>query len=228
MSEMTYNTENKSFVMYKDWQQHFDLLDDSELGQIMRAVYAFASGKEVVEFEDRSLRIIFNMIKECMIRDNIKWDETKQKRRESGAKGGKAKAENAKLNSAKLSSAKADVASLAVNENDYVNENENEYVNVNENAKELDKIRLSDDEKHILYSLADRQTIDRYILNIIDWQKSSGKINTKPYVSIRRWLDEDGILKERGENADIKHYKDKQIEEFERYADSIDFSTLST
>ncbi|MBO6140631.1 MAG: hypothetical protein J6O40_02460, partial [Ruminococcus sp.] len=104
------------------------------------------------------------------------------------------------------------------------NENENEKDTEKETEKEEDftKVYLSKKELSDLVGLADRLTIDSYICKIKDWQMKNRKLNTKPYISIKKWLSEDGAVRE------YKYSRDPVIEEFERYADSIDFSTLST
>ena len=176
--------EKKSFVMYYDWGQHFDMLTDEELGGLMKAVYSFLVTGEEPEFDDRLLKVIFNLMRECFVRDNDKWEEAVKKRRENGIKGGKAKAAkakkekadpgNAKNEEANSGIAKNDAANVAVNVNDNVNvnvnvnadenvnekENENAYEKVSEKESETDyeKVALTENELDILYGLTDRLT----------------------------------------------------------------------
>lgn len=37
--------KKKSFVMYLDYQQHFELLTDEQLGKLIRAIFAYESGR---------------------------------------------------------------------------------------------------------------------------------------------------------------------------------------
>jgi hypothetical protein len=244
--------------MYKEWEKHFDLLDDEEVGRLMRAVFAFVSRGEESKESDRAVMMLFNMMRSCFVRDGEKWEETRQKRKENGSKGGIAKAENAKANLAKGSNTKKSVAkgskaknSLAnvavnVNENDnvndYVNENEDENESVNDNVNEnedadgnvndtlsscepewldespsvgqsvcpsvqkrdlyrfkettptdFSKVDLSEAERLDLVGRSDSLTVERYITKIRDWQEKNRKLNSCPFITIRRWMQEDGV-----------------------------------
>ena len=96
------NNERKSFVMYCEWGSSFEEFTDEELGQLIRAVYAFVTKGEETTLGDRSLRIIFNTMKECFIRDGEKWEEVRQLRSEAGSKGGRPKKANAFCEFSKL------------------------------------------------------------------------------------------------------------------------------
>ncbi|MBR6337424.1 MAG: hypothetical protein IKR76_06795, partial [Ruminococcus sp.] len=49
-------TESKSFVMYKEWERHFDMLEDEEVGRLMRAVFAFVAREEEPEDDESDRR----------------------------------------------------------------------------------------------------------------------------------------------------------------------------
>ncbi|MBO6140580.1 MAG: hypothetical protein J6O40_02205 [Ruminococcus sp.] len=227
MNEKNYHTDNKSFIVYKDWEEYTGMLDDEQAGKLFKALFVFAKSGEMPKLPGMTA-MAFAMMKNCIERDGIAWEEMCEKNRKNAMKGGRPKKPTGfSCGLQKAEKPDKDTDSDNDNNTDTDSEIETDSETVTEKANELCEVRLSDDEKHILYSLADRQTIDRYILNILDWQKSSGKVNTKPYISIRKWLDEDGMIKS-PQKPDYKYSSDKQIEEFERYADSIDFSTLST
>lgn len=86
--------------------------------------------------------------------------------------------------------------------------------------KSFTQVCLSEEERLALERLSDRLTVERYISKIIDWQVKNKKLNTKPYVSIKKWIEEDGAKADSHTGPDTK--------EFDEFADSVDFSRLST
>ena len=231
------NNERKSFVMYCEWGSSFEEFTDEELGQLIRAVYAFVTKGEETSLGDRSLRIIFNTMKECFIRDGEKWDEIRQLRSEVGSKGGAPKGNK---NASKAKTTQTTKTTNCLNKqpkqpvnvngnvsvNDNVNDNADVNADVNDNINETvyadesinnavnedfkedvhaplraDRqtdyscVEISDDEFESLSALSDRLTVARYISKISDWQVKNRKINTKPYQSVRKWLEEDGFIK---------------------------------
>ena len=280
MTEKNYLCDNKSFVMYKNWESQFEMLNDSELGELIRAAFRFVATGEVPTFGDRALTMTFNMMKECFVRDAEKWEETRERIQErntvNGSKGGAPKGNKnaAKRKGSDVSNEKQPKTTQAskstqttettqsvekqpkqpvnVNVNDNVNVNANETVNVNEtvtanenadvnepvsmtvsepvnednyftrlaarkeqehdrqadrqadkmtnnfwnaeknNSPDFEKVDLTDAEREHLIRLSDRLTVDRYIENIRKWQVKNRRLNSKPFVSIRRWIEEDG------------------------------------
>ena len=215
--------ERKSFVMYTEWAQHFEMFTDEELGRLLRAVYSFVSGEEQTELGDRSLIIVFNMMRECITRDQQRWEETRQKRRENGAKGGRPKkAEKTDAFSENQSKAKKAVSeSESESESEYESNSKSDSESVNSTC--YSEVDLSEEEMSDLVRQADRLTVDRYILKIIDWQRRNKKLNSKPYISIKKWIEEDGARPK-------SHYNENGIstEEYDAFARSIDFDKLST
>ena len=243
MAEKTNRKEHTSFVMYKEWARHFDILKDDEIGKLMRAVFAYVIDGEETEFEDRTMLVIFAMMKECFSRDEERWLQRCEKNRESVKKRWE---KNTNVNNGKKTNTKnTEYESVSVNGsvNDSVYEsesvNESEKDNVSENKDDFSQVRITENELDILYGLADRLTIEKYLSNIRDWQTKNRRFNSKPYTSIRKWLDEDGVIKEPvrkvgGGFGDFytgsTNDPDGSISTaaYEAYAASIDFSTLPT
>ncbi len=223
MTETKFPKDYKSFVMYKEWGQHLQMLSDEEVGRLMRAVYALISDEDIPELGDRTITVIFNMMKECIMRDAAKWEETRQTRRENGAKGGRARAQN----QAKLSEAKPGLANQAISKSEYSSNNNSNSDNKSEsesvNSTCYSEVNLSEEELDDLVRQADRLTVERYILKIIDWQRKNRKQSSKPYISIKKWIEEDGARPK-------SPYNENGIstEEYDAFARSIDFDTLST
>ena len=89
----------------------------------------------------------------------------------------------------------------------------------------------------ILVGLADGLIIENYISKIREWQVRNKKLNTQPYASIRKWLDEDGVKqnyhpKDRRYDYKYDYLGEKELEakEFARaydeFARSIDFDKV--
>ena len=128
------------------------------------------------------------------------------------------------------------------NANANVNESVNENVNVTDNEHENDTtdyttVSLSQNEMDILVGLADGLIIENYISKIREWQVRNKKLNTQPYASIRKWLDEDGVKqnyhpKDRRYDYKYDYLGEKELEakEFARaydeFARSIDFDKV--
>lgn len=77
-----------SFVMYTDYQEHIDLLDMEQRGILLTAIMEYASGGTVPEIEGMVL-MAFSFIRKQMDRDNEKYQNTVEKRREAGKLGGR-------------------------------------------------------------------------------------------------------------------------------------------
>lgn len=68
-------------------------LNNEELGELFRAIFIYAKYGEELEFEHRSLKLVFGFIKSALERDRVSYEEKCQKNAENGSKGGKKKAE---------------------------------------------------------------------------------------------------------------------------------------
>lgn len=111
----------KSFVLYTDQREVFDELSDEDAGRLIKHIFSYVND-ENPSTDDLLLKVAFLPIKTQLKRDLKIWDEKKQQRAEAGRKGGIAKSSNAKQNLANPSNATNDVAKLAVNVNDNVND----------------------------------------------------------------------------------------------------------
>lgn len=84
-----YHSDNKSFVIYKDWEEYVDALgSDEEAGKLFKALFAFAKRAEEAEFVG-ALKMAFIVMRNSIERDGIKWENTCSARSEAGKKGGR-------------------------------------------------------------------------------------------------------------------------------------------
>ena len=85
--------DKKSFLIYFDWEQPFDCLDDEALGELFRAMMKYAKNGEAPDFNDKTLYIVFSFVKNAIDRDISAYEEKCKKNAENGKKGGKKKEE---------------------------------------------------------------------------------------------------------------------------------------
>ena len=73
-------TAKMSFVMYNDWETILGVLNDGELGTLMRAVFAYVNRGEQPGF-DGALKVVFLMISQQLERDGEKWENICERNR---------------------------------------------------------------------------------------------------------------------------------------------------
>ena len=83
----------KSFLVYFDWEAPLQELNNEELGELFRAMFIYAKYGELLDFEHRSLKLVFGFIKSAIERDKASYEDKCRKNAENGSKGGKKKAE---------------------------------------------------------------------------------------------------------------------------------------
>lgn len=102
-----YHNDNKSFIIYKDWEEYVDALgSDEEAGKLFKALFAFAKRAEEAEFVG-ALKMAFIVMRNSIERDGEKWENTCSARSEAGKKGGRpSKASDFSENQSKAKKAK--------------------------------------------------------------------------------------------------------------------------
>lgn len=85
-----------SFVLYFQWRELFNLLDDENAGKAIKAIFAFAESGEVPENLSPDAKMLFAMVRSQMEKDLAKYTEVCEKRRNAGALGGRNKANKTK------------------------------------------------------------------------------------------------------------------------------------
>lgn len=76
-----YHTDNKSFIIYKDWEEYLETLTDEETGRLFKALFAYAKRVEETPF-DGALRMLFTMMRNTLERDGKKWEDVCEARSE--------------------------------------------------------------------------------------------------------------------------------------------------
>lgn len=86
-----FHTDNKAFMLYKDWEDIFQALDSSEeIGELVMALFAYAKRGETPKLSGGT-KIAFLMMRAAIERDGIAWEEMCAQRSERAKKGGRPK-----------------------------------------------------------------------------------------------------------------------------------------
>ena len=78
----------KSFLLYCDLKHTIDKLPDETAGKLLKLILDYANG-EFKEPNDLLLQVVFEPIKQSLIRDLEKYDAKVIRNRENGSKGGR-------------------------------------------------------------------------------------------------------------------------------------------
>lgn len=82
--------DKKSFVMYADYEENFDLLSDEELGRLIRAIFGYVNDGLIPSLSP-STQMAFSFIRKNLDRDKAKYEETCRRRAEAGRRSGEAR-----------------------------------------------------------------------------------------------------------------------------------------
>ena len=85
--------KKKSFVLYHDIRGPLELLTDEQRGQLFLAILDYSELGLLPEFTG-AMQMAFAFIKTALDRDTEAWETKREKRRESGSKGGKQRVAN--------------------------------------------------------------------------------------------------------------------------------------
>lgn len=195
-----YHTDNAVFLVYKDWESLFDSLDSNEeAGELIKALFAFAKRGEIAEFSG-ALKMAFIFMSQQLERDGLKWEETCNRRSESGKKGGRpAKAKESKKTNCFLE--KQNKAKEADTDTD--TEKDTDTVTDKDTVKsqkhkfgEFNHVRLTEDEYSRLCEDYGKDTADYYIKKVDEYCEMKGKTYKNFNLAIRNtFMARDNIRK---------------------------------
>ncbi len=126
----------KSIIVYADWINKFEELDDDEAGRLIKHFFRYVNDLNP-EYPDRTTKLMFIDIKATLKRDLIKWEDKAPQRIEKARVAGLASAEARKLKKQLNSTNELQVelkptkptVSVSVNVSDSVSENVKENIN---------------------------------------------------------------------------------------------------
>lgn len=148
-----FHTDNKAFMLYKDWEDIFQALDSSEeIGELVMALFAYAKRGESPKLSGGA-KIAFLMMRAAIERDGIAWEEMCAQRSECGKKGGRPKkadeSENAdeKVEQTAASADNAEEKPQGINDTEEKPKAFSQTKRFSEKAKKADKDKDIDKEK---------------------------------------------------------------------------------
>ena len=181
----------KSFLIYHEYKEHLELLSDAELGQFLRGVMAYEITGEVPKFKGM-LQMAFSFVKGNLDRDRVKYEETCDKNRENGKKGGAPKGNNNASKQPKTTERLKKQPKQADNDNDIDNDIEididNDIVIVNEIDNEARETTTTKTKNEFI--APKEKEVEEYCKsrgNSIDPQQFID------YYAARNWLLKEGI-----------------------------------
>lgn len=193
--------EKRSFLMYYDYRQHFDLLSDEQLGMLLRAIFDYEENGLVPDYSDYpALQMCFSFVRAALDRDREEYARRCDSSRENGKKGGRPQKQSDETQKTNGFSGFPKKPKKPDNDNDNDNENDIDSDNENETRKPQKPIR----HKHGQYQNVLLTDVDLEQLRAefpSDWQErierlseymvSSGKCYRNHLVTIRAWARRD-------------------------------------
>ena len=88
------STERLSFMFYTSWSSQLDVLSDKELRRFIENLISFHRGTEV-NLKSKPDKLVWNGVLPALILNDKKYQETVERNRENGKKGGRPKKEAA-------------------------------------------------------------------------------------------------------------------------------------
>ena len=121
-----------SMIIYTAYAEKFNRLSDAQFGQLMRIAISYQKDGVVPEVVDTSVGLAFDVIRHDLDENNRKYAEVVEKRRQAGKQGAEIRwqgmandGKNSKCQQMIANDSKAwqDIAKIADNDNDNVNDN---------------------------------------------------------------------------------------------------------
>ncbi len=168
---MSKSQDKKSFIMYLDYEEQFNMLTDLELGKLIRAIIEYEKTKEIPKL-DGIVKMAFSFIKGQLDRDREKYDEKCRKNRENGSKGGRPKKEieeKATVNSETENNQTVNSETEGLNQKPKKPDNDNEDEVDNDNEDEVDndnEDEVDNDNEDVVEVVENTDCINYYKQNI--------------------------------------------------------------
>lgn len=75
----------KSFIIYSEWKELFESLDDTQCAVLIRHIFRYVND-ENPEIKDPVLKVVWTILQPVLKRDLKKWEEQKEQRSQAGKK----------------------------------------------------------------------------------------------------------------------------------------------
>ena len=193
--------EPQGFLLYFTYRRSFERLSDEKAGQLVKALFAYAKNKEQPNFNDETLDVTFDIIREYIDLDFKKYAERCAKNAANGRKGGdKVKtALNSEANGSERGQSLANGGERPQSgaNGDNININEDKLKNKN-NCNES-KGELKESKEPLSYAEQyesackkyGKAVLEDYLQRVETYQQSSGKVYADKLATACLWIERD-------------------------------------
>ena len=203
-----------SFILYNDQKNVIDKLTDEQAGKLIKAIYAYESGEEIVL--DGLLDLVITPFITALEKDREKYQETCNKRARAGSEGGKQRVAN-QANASKSKQIKQKQANQADKDNDKDNDKDiNKKENIKEKAAKIhfaEFVTMSNVEYETLVNTHGKEFADQCITKLDHYKGSSGKTYKSDYRAILSWVV-DELKKNQGKAVKTNAYVNNNQSEY--------------
>ena len=165
-----------SFLLYVNHSELIEQLTNEQAGELFKSIFKYVASGEIPEL-DPVAKMAFISVRQTLDKNAEKYMETIERRRIAGAKGGKQRAANLEneaneanqanakfatnfqANEASAKFAAKNVANQADNDNDIVNDIVNDNDNDNVLSLNVEKGKISDEERNIIENYVKRNKL---------------------------------------------------------------------
>ena len=230
-----------SFILYTSFYEPLKLLTDEQLGRLFRAIFEFnINGSEEVS---NDIKMAFAFIKNQLIVDSKKYENTLKRKSEAGKRGMKSRWSNSKENITEITNDNSvinditkitednsvinDITKITkITDNDNDNDNENE--NVNDNVIKEKKIK-----KRKVFQKPTIEEIQQYCTDrnnnvdaecFYDFYESKGwKVGKEPMkdwkACVRTWEKNSTPVQRNEKNRSYQNYSQREYDDLSDFYD---------
>lgn len=236
MTERDYHTDNKSFIVFKDWEILVESLNnDEEVGRLFKGLFAFAKRGEQPQFEG-ALKMAFLVMSAQIARDGEKWEETCSKRQENIKKRWEKRADTNVYscipNDTKHTDTDTDTDTVTVMDIDTATDTA---INSMRSAPSkpahqtygtYNHVLLTKEQHSKLITDYGESLVTDYIMRVDAYCEKSGKVYQNYDLTIRSWINEDEAKRKRKETPQRNNTSSFDVRAYEEMALNIDPSKL--
>lgn len=222
-------SDKKSFLLYLDYQTHFSVLSDEDLGKLIRAVFVYESERTEPDFSrSPALSISFSFVKSQLDRDREEYEKRCESNQKNGLKGGRPPKPNGFLQKPKKPNGFSENPSKPKkpdNDTDTDNDTDNGKDIISPPAQtkpikpdrhkygEYNNVLLSDTDFEKLkaeFPVDYQQRIDR----LSEYMQSTGKSYKDHLATIRSWARKEPTEQKRVAEQKVEYFNPDVLEAF--------------
>ena len=193
MSEKNYHKDNKSFMVYKDWEEYIGMLSDEQAGKLFRALFGFASRGEMAELEPQT-NMAFLFMKSSIERDGKKWEETCRRNSENAKKRWEENQKKDSMRSYADTEKETETVTDTYTDNDTQTYRDSDKAVTPSSYGKFCNVALTVSEYNSLLNKCGQQRLDHYIEKLSCWLYDNEKKCKSAYRVIDSWIIEDGNI----------------------------------